>query len=104
MLCVIYLRTLLNSERIAVHRNFEWARLGSNIMIFIGINYCLFMVMIDVPMYIRQGNEDLKKGMIFNTSYDGLFLSMTCSKVDKRWSEWREEATWQTPYFTVMVW
>lgn len=75
-----------------------------NITIFTFICYIYFMVMIDVPMYIRMHSEDLKAGKKFNTILQGLLLSMNCDVIEYKWSSWAEEAYWQTPYFAMMVW
>lgn len=62
------------------------------------------MVTIDVPMYINQSSINEASGMKYNTFYDGLMKSMKCDSFSKKWSHWIEEAQWQTPYFTFMVW
>jgi len=104
LLCNLYLRYAIRNIKKDFMADIFITKFYLNITIFTFICYIYFMVMIDVPMYIRMHSEDLKAGKKFNTILQGLLLSMNCDVIEYKWSSWAEEAYWQTPYFAMMVW
>jgi len=104
MFCAIYFRFLVRSKNDNLHREFGTSRLCLNLFIFSTLLYIWFMTTIDVPMYIRQVQINEQNGREYVTFFEGLKNSLKCNSVSKNWSDWWEEAQWQTPYFTLSIW
>ena len=80
-------------------------------IIIFGIPFVLFMIMVDVPMYINRWNKNINGSYIedFKEKYNKLtYQSLvefdTCKKISKDYSIWRPEMPWLTGYFTMGVW
>jgi hypothetical protein len=65
------------------------------------IIYLAFMVMVDVPMYLSRwqaaGGSSLPLG-------EGLRTLLERCVVEREWDVWRQDAVWQSPYFSIVVW
>jgi hypothetical protein len=63
--------------------------------------YLAFMVMVDVPMYLSRwqaaGGSILPLGQ-------GLHTLLERCIVERDWNAWRQDAVWQSPYFSIVVW
>lgn len=80
-------------------------------IIIFGIPFVLFMIVVDVPMYVNRWNENINGSYIedFKEKYNKLtYQSLvefdTCKKISKDYSIWRPEMPWLTGYFTMGVW
>lgn len=69
-----------------------------------GIVYVLFMVAVDVPMYLSRWQADLAAGRQPMTIAEGLGEILRRCNVVWEWSAWRTDATWLFLYFSVAVW
>lgn len=63
--------------------------------------YVLFMVLHDVPMYIKRHRDKTNKPLTF---IEGIKKLSQCNKVSKSYNDWKEEIPWLTLYFTLAVW
>eukprot|EP00985_Skeletonema_marinoi_P004147 scaffold1811_cov137-Skeletonema_marinoi.AAC.18 len=89
----------------------------------VGMAMCMvffvFMVTVDVPMYVkrwREGqqymmkmrmskdDEGKKKHMMYMNSFEGSIDAMERRVVTKSWHVWKEETVWLTMYFSTAVW
>ena len=73
----------------------------SPIIIILFIFYIIFMVNIDIPMYIRHSKE--YKGKILNLM-DGLKELSICKKTTSLLKYWKDDIPWMSGYFTIAVW
>ena len=64
------------------------------------VGYIIFMIKIDLPMYIKRCSED-KDIKLFNMKS---IEDMDDCKVDKSYDTWINEIPWLTGYFTLGVW
>jgi hypothetical protein len=69
-----------------------------------GALYTVFMVTIDVPMYVRRSMEDAAAGQQFATIADGLVEISRCRVFSQADAYWAAEMPWMSLYFTVAVW
>jgi hypothetical protein len=67
------------------------------------IAYVIFMVTIDVPMYIQRWSLDLKSNRVYFNFWEGLVDLNTRWIVTHSISDWKTEIPWQTLYFTFAV-
>ncbi|KAK1740201.1 hypothetical protein QTG54_009151 [Skeletonema marinoi] len=89
----------------------------------VGMAMCMvffvFMVTVDVPMYVkrwREGqqymmkmrmskdDEGKKKHMMYMNSFEGSIDAIERRVVTKSWHVWKEETVWLTMYFSTAVW
>jgi hypothetical protein len=69
-----------------------------------GTLYVVFMVAVDVPMYVSRWLADGAASRRYLSIAEGLQeVAQRCTVV-RAWSAWREDVTWLTLYFTVAVW
>lgn len=81
--------------------------------------FFIFMVTVDVPMYVkrwRAGQEYMmkmrmskddggkKKPIMYMNSFEGSIDAMERRVVTKSWHVWKEETLWLTLYFSTAVW
>jgi hypothetical protein len=69
-----------------------------------GAVYTVFMVIIDVPMYVRRSMEDAAAGRQFATISDGIVEISRCRVISQADAYWMAEMPWMSLYFTVAVW
>lgn len=83
-----------------------WRRAGERGKRFIaaalacGAGYVVFMVTVDVPMYLARWTP----GAPTTPLAQGWAELLARCTVDRDWTLWREDAPWLTLYFTVAVW
>ncbi len=63
--------------------------------------YLAFMVTVDVPMYLSRWQSAEGGSLAFG---DGLRTLFGRCVVEREWDVWRQDALWQSPYFSVVVW
>jgi hypothetical protein len=68
-----------------------------------------FMVIVDVPMYIKRWREgrikmDRERKLIYMNSFEGAEDALRTRVVTKSWDVWKEETVWLTGYFSSAVW
>lgn len=69
-----------------------------------GLAYVLFMVTVDVPMYVSRWLHDTAAGHPSLTLLQGLQAISGRCRVEWDWVVWREDVVWLTLYFTLAVW
>jgi hypothetical protein len=74
------------------------------VAIAMGAAYVLFMITVDVPMYLGRFLEDSAAGRVYFTLGAGLHDLATRWVVTFRWEEWHREIPWMSLYFSVEVW
>jgi hypothetical protein len=62
--------------------------------------YIVFMVAYVVPMYLRRWEP----AGAYLTLGEGLRQLLGRCTVEREWAQWRQDAAWLTPYFTLAVW
>lgn len=80
------------------HKNFLSA------MIIITVGFIIFMVTVDVPMYVVRWAADSLTDKHYLALADGVKDSMAACKVSFSQAVWQQEIPWMTLYFTVAVW
>jgi hypothetical protein len=63
--------------------------------------YIAFMVVYVVPMYLRRWQPG---GSAYLSPREGLRQVLARCTVEHGWAQWRQDAAWLTPYFTLAVW
>ncbi len=69
-----------------------------------GALYLLFMVFVDVPMYLSRWQADLAAGCGDLPVPEGWRQILARCTVVRDWDAWREDAVWLSLYFSVAVW
>jgi hypothetical protein len=70
----------------------------------LGVLYIIFMLSVDIPMYISRWQADQALGRAYLALGQGLSDAWTRRVVTFAWEEWRAEMPWMTLYFSVCVW
>lgn len=65
------------------------------------ILYIVFMVSVDIPMYIKRAMKPSNK---YNNFSDGLNELMVCKKSTFLYNEWKEDIPLMSFYFTFALW
>ena len=63
--------------------------------------YTLFMISVDVPMYVKKAKKHNGKYLGF---FEGLKQLTKCKITTMSYKRWKEEIPWLTSYFTFAVW
>ena len=71
------------------------------LILFGTLCYVTFMVVRDVPMYIKNAKNYKGK---YNNLTDGIKKLSKCIEVTHSYKRWKEDIPWLTGYFTVTVW
>jgi hypothetical protein len=66
--------------------------------------YILFMVTVDVPMYLSRWHADLAAGHQDLTLAEGWGEILRRCIVVRDWAAWRQDVPWLSLYFSVAVW
>jgi hypothetical protein len=66
--------------------------------------YVVFMLTVDVPMYLTRYLADQRAGRAYLGPADGLRNLATRWVVTFSWGDWHEELAWMALYFSVAVW
>ena len=72
--------------------------------IVLGVVYVIFMVTVDVPMYVTRFLQDQAHGRQYLTLGQGLRDASLRWVTTASWEEWKSEMPWMTLYFSVVVW
>ena len=70
------------------------------ILIILYIFYGLYMICVDVPMYIDKSNKNNK----FYNFINGLKELNICNNITHSFKDWENDIVWMTGYFTIAVW
>jgi hypothetical protein len=73
-------------------------------MIMFAAGFSVFMITVDIPMYIDRWVADTAADKQYLTLLQGIRDSMSACKVSFNQVIWRDEIPWMTLYFTVAVW
>ena len=71
---------------------------------FLCSGYVLFMVTVDVPMYLKRWREGLAHGETKLGLVEGFQDALTRRIVTRDWAIWKPEVAWLTGYFSAAVW
>lgn len=63
--------------------------------------YLIFMVFIDVPMYLERWSTGVAQA---TPLAEGLKSALAACVVEHQWAAWRDDVLWLTLYFTAAVW
>jgi hypothetical protein len=62
--------------------------------------YVAFMSIYVVPMYARRW----RAGAVHLSLAEGMRQLLARCTIERDWDQWRQDAAWLTPYFTIAVW
>jgi hypothetical protein len=79
-------------------------RLGLVVAIVGVVSYLAFLMTIDVPMYLSRWQAGRADGHRLLTPLEGLRDASTRWVVIRDFSQWKDEITWMSLYFTAAVW
>lgn len=65
----------------------------------ISVAYVLFMLLVDVPMYVSRYRLDEARGASYMWFSEGVRDSMACGRVSKSMVDWAPEMPWMIGYF-----
>jgi hypothetical protein len=82
----------------------ERGRRFMNAAIACGTAYIVFMLVVDVPMYVSRWFAGLAENRASLTLLEGLHEIAQRCVVAWDWDVWRADAIWLTLYFTAAVW
>lgn len=68
------------------------------------VGYVLFMLRVDVPMYVQRWREGRAAGVQRLGVREGFVDAWTRRVQDRSWRSWRPEVAWLTGYFSLAVW
>jgi len=74
------------------------------IAIPICVGYVGFMVVVDVPMYVKRWREGRAAGNRTLDLREGFQDALHRREVTRSWSVWKPEVAWLTGYFSFAVW
>ena len=80
------------------HRNFL------SVMMLFAVGFVIFMVTVDVPMYVSRWLADSANNVEYLSLMQGLHNALQPCTVNLSSDIWREEIPWMTLYFTAAVW
>ena len=66
--------------------------------------YVVFMVVVDVPMYLKRWRSGAEKGEKRLGFGEGFKDALTRRIVTRDWKIWKPEVAWLTGYFSGAVW
>ena len=66
--------------------------------------YVLFMVTIDIPMYLQRWRQSQTTKQTFLSVGDGIKDAWQRRVVTRDWAIWKAEVAWLTGYFSIAVW
>jgi len=66
--------------------------------------FIAFMVMVDIPMYIKRWRADEAEGRVYLSVAAGLVDAAKCKIISRNVSMWKEDIPWMSAYFTMAVW
>ena len=66
--------------------------------------FVVYVLFFDVPLYLRRFNKARAHGQRYLSVQQGLRDAWFRREPDHSWDNWRADALWLTPYFSVGVW
>ncbi|HEY4186939.1 MAG TPA: hypothetical protein VGP07_17820, partial [Polyangia bacterium] len=66
--------------------------------------YIVFMVLVDVPMYLHRWIADEQAGHHYLSFIEGVRDAAARRVVTRDWQPWRQEIPWMSLYFSTGVW
>jgi hypothetical protein len=81
--------------------------LGRNVIVAAIVSaaaYIVFMAGYVVPMYVRRWRAESRNEGAYLRVDEGLRQVLGRNSVERDWAQWRQDAAWLTPYFTICVW
>lgn len=63
------------------------------------VAFVVFMVLVDIPMYMHRYQADQARGETYLWVSEGVLDTMTCKEVSRSMDYWRAEMPWMTGYF-----
>ncbi len=75
-----------------------------SVMLVFAVGFVVFMLTIDVPMYISRWLADTANNVAYLSLSQGLHNALLPCTVNLSSEIWREEIPWMSLYFTVAVW
>ena len=70
----------------------------------LGPIYVMYMFFVDVPMYYKRWELDQQENKQYLNILDGIEHASFCHVKTDKFSDWKEDIMWMTPYFTLCVW
>jgi hypothetical protein len=104
VICVIYLVIYFNLGKFNKNLKIMELQKLAPIIIVCAFLYLLFMILVDVPMYIKRAKQNKNKNIKYNDFSDGISNMNKCRKVTSSFKEWKEDIPWLTLYFSCSVW
>ncbi len=68
------------------------------------VSFVAYVLMLDVPLYLRRFRDHRKYGRQYLTISQGISDALKRRERDLTWEKWQDDALWLTPYFSVGVW
>lgn len=75
-----------------------------NLVLAGGAAYVIYMVMVDVPSYIKKFIAKQAAGAEYNTIVQGFIETATERHLTHAYADWQYEMVWMTLYFSTAVW
>jgi len=72
--------------------------------IFGAVIYILFMITIDIPMYIKRAKHRLKDKTKYFNFIDGIKDMNQCKITSRSYDDWKTDMMWISSYFIFAVW
>lgn len=72
--------------------------------IAVSLVFVLYVVGVDIPMYVRRFRDGRSAGQQFLTIAHGARDAIERRHANQSWGKWRADAAWLTPYFSAGVW
>jgi len=94
---------LISLIKLTPHVKNRHRRFLSAMMVF-AVGFVIFMVTIDVPMYITRWLADSANNVAYLSLMQGLNNALLPCTVNLNSDIWRDEIPWMSLYFTVAVW
>lgn len=108
-LCSIFVAIAMGCFAYYHPENASLVRVGT-VGCFMSTIFFAFMVIVDVPMYIKRWKENKhrtvqkEKTIAHKSSFEGAVDAWHRRNVTKSWEVWQEETVWLTGYFSSAVW
>jgi hypothetical protein len=74
------------------------------LMVPICVGYVAFMVVVDVPMYLKRWREGKVAGVKTLGLKEGFLDALHRRDATRSWTVWKPEVAWLTGYFSLAVW
>jgi len=98
--CAIVLRRGLK----AISSSNDTVKRFANVLMIAGLVYIPYMLLINIPLYVKRWHEDEENGVSYLTFEKGLPDIAECHETSHRWEDWKDDAGWMIGYFSLAVW